>query len=186
MAVPHSCQYRPSSLIHNKIPFEFYEVAEVCCTVYKFTACLTPPICPFLQSASSCDVAIWPLNDAPSLLTSPDLIESNLLLFTSVFPNSFDVSCKVLHLLFLWYSSCLSVWPSLFLLSIKTALLLLWLKNSTHFAHKLIKTKTFGCCSFSHADPSVWNSLPRQIRHIQSTTAFKTAMKTQLFKFYLY
>ena len=36
-----------------------------------------------------------------------------------------------------------------------------------------IKTKTSGHRSFSHATPSVWNSLPREIRHVQSTTAFK-------------
>ena len=49
-----------------------------------------------------------------------------------------------------------------------------------------IKIKTFGNRSFSHASPSVWNSLPREITHIQSTTAFKTALKTHLFKSYLY
>ena len=49
-----------------------------------------------------------------------------------------------------------------------------------------ILTKTFGHSSFSHAAPSVWNSLPHEIRHIQSTTAFKTALKTHLFRFYLY
>ena len=48
-----------------------------------------------------------------------------------------------------------------------------------------IKTKTFGHLSFSHAAPSVWNSLPHDIRHIQSITAFKTALKTHLFKSYL-
>ena len=48
-----------------------------------------------------------------------------------------------------------------------------------------IKTKTFGHRSFSHAVPSVWNSLPHEIRHIQSTTAFKTVLKTHLFKSYL-
>ena len=48
-----------------------------------------------------------------------------------------------------------------------------------------IKTKTFGHCSFSHAAHSVWNSLPHEIRHIQSATAFKTALKTHLFKSYL-
>ena len=48
-----------------------------------------------------------------------------------------------------------------------------------------IKTKTFGQRSFSHAAPSVWNSLPHDIRHIQSVTAFKTALKTHLFKSYL-
>ena len=48
-----------------------------------------------------------------------------------------------------------------------------------------IKTKTFGHRSFSHAAPSVLNSLPREIRYIQSTTAYKTALKTHLFKFCL-
>ena len=48
-----------------------------------------------------------------------------------------------------------------------------------------IKTKTFGHRSFSHAALSVWNALPHEIRHIQSATAFKTALKTHLFKSYL-
>ena len=49
-----------------------------------------------------------------------------------------------------------------------------------------IKTKTFGHRSFSCAAPFVWNSLPREIRHIQSTSAFKIALKTCLCKSYLY
>ena len=48
-----------------------------------------------------------------------------------------------------------------------------------------IKTKTFGHRTFYYAAPFVWNSLPREIRHIQSTTALKTAPKTHLFKSYL-
>ena len=48
-----------------------------------------------------------------------------------------------------------------------------------------MKTETFGHRLFSHAAPSVWNSLPHDIRHIQSVTAFKTALKTHLFKSYL-
>ena len=88
---------------------------------------------------------------------------------------------NTLSLLFLWYSLCLSVWPPC-LLSIKTAVLLIWLKNSMH---STIKTKMFGHRSFSHAAPSVWNSLPHEIRHIQSATALKTAWKTHLFKSYL-
>ena len=48
------------------------------------------------------------------------------------------------------------------------------------------KIKTYGQSSFSHAAPSVWNSLPHDIRHIQSVTAFKTALKTHLFKSYLF
>ena len=39
-------------------------------------------------------------------------------------------------------------------------------------------------CSFSHVAHSVWNYLPHEIRHIQSPTAFKTALKTDLFKTY--
>ena len=70
------------------------------------------------------------------------------------------------------------------LLSIETAPLLLWLKNSTHSAYK--DHKTFGHRSFSYAAPSVWNSLPREIRHSQQSTAvFKTALKTHLFRSYL-
>ena len=48
-----------------------------------------------------------------------------------------------------------------------------------------IKTKTSRHHSLSHAAPSVWNSLPHEIRHVQSATAFKTASKTHLFKSYL-
>ena len=48
-----------------------------------------------------------------------------------------------------------------------------------------IKTKTFGHRSFSHAAPSVWNPLPHETRHIQSTTAIKAFLKIRLFKFYL-
>ena len=55
--------------------------------------------------------------------------------------------------------------------------------RTLHIPH--IKTKTFGHRSFSHAAPSVWNSLSHDIRHIQSVTAFKTALKTHLFKSYL-
>ena len=46
------------------------------------------------------------------------------------------------------------------------------------------RTKTFGNRSFSYAAPSVWKSLPREIRYVQSTTAFKTALKTHLFHSY--
>ena len=55
--------------------------------------------------------------------------------------------------------------------------------RTLHIPH--IKTKTFGQRSFSHAAPPVWNSLPHEIRHIQSATAFKTALKAHLFKSYL-
>ena len=48
-----------------------------------------------------------------------------------------------------------------------------------------MRTNTFGHRSFFYAASSVWNSLPREIRHIQSSNAFKTALKTHLFKSYL-
>ena len=48
------------------------------------------------------------------------------------------------------------------------------------------QSSDFGHRSFSHAASSVWNFLPREIRHIQSTTAFRIALKTHLFKSYLY
>ena len=41
--------------------------------------------------------------------------------------------------------------------------------------------KTFGHCSFSYAASYAWNSLLCEIRHIQSTAALKTTMKTHLF-----
>ena len=57
--------------------------------------------------------------------------------------------------------------------------------NSRTLRIPYIKTRTFGRRSFFHAAPSVWNSLPHEIRHIQSATAFKTALKTHLLKSYL-
>ena len=48
-----------------------------------------------------------------------------------------------------------------------------------------IRPKHLDIVHFPNAAPAVWNSLPHDIRHIQSVTAFKTALKTHLFKFYL-
>ena len=45
-----------------------------------------------------------------------------------------------------------------------------------------VKTKAFGQRSFSFAAPSVWNSLPQEIRNITLTSEFKSALKTHLFK----
>ena len=104
-------------------------------------------------------------------------------------------------LLFLSYILCLSVWSSPCVLSIRidstrrtrththtrtharthARTLFFRLKNSLH-SH--VKTKTFGYLSLACAAPSVWSSLPRGIRHIQSTTALTTAMKTCLFRNY--
>ena len=46
------------------------------------------------------------------------------------------------------------------------------------------RTKTYGHRSYSYAAPTVWNSLPREIRHVPSITSFKTALKTLVFKSY--
>ena len=45
-----------------------------------------------------------------------------------------------------------------------------------------VKTNRYGHRSFSHAVPSVCSSVPREIGHNQSTSAFKTALKAYLLK----
>ena len=47
-----------------------------------------------------------------------------------------------------------------------------------------VKTKSFGQRSFSYVAPSVWNSLPQEVRNVTLTSDFKTALKTHLFKVY--
>jgi hypothetical protein len=46
------------------------------------------------------------------------------------------------------------------------------------------RTKTYGQRAFAYSAPKQWNSLPSLIRNIQSTQAFKKALKTHLFKLY--
>ena len=48
-----------------------------------------------------------------------------------------------------------------------------------------LRTKTFGHRSFSFVAPTIWNSLPSELRHTESIQKFKLAQKTHLFrKFY--
>ena len=47
-----------------------------------------------------------------------------------------------------------------------------------------VRTTTFGQRCFSDCVPKRWNSLPSDIRHIQSSHAFTTALKTHLYKQY--
>ena len=48
-----------------------------------------------------------------------------------------------------------------------------------------LRTKTFGHRSFSFAAPTMWNSLPSELRHTDSIQKFKLALRTHLFrKFY--
>ena len=43
-----------------------------------------------------------------------------------------------------------------------------------------VNTKLFGERPFSYTDPSVWNNLPRSVRHSDSSSSSKTALKTYL------
>ena len=45
-----------------------------------------------------------------------------------------------------------------------------------------VQMKTTGERSFAFCGPTIWNSLPCNIRSIQSTPSFKRALKTHLFK----
>ena len=44
-----------------------------------------------------------------------------------------------------------------------------------------LQTKTFGHRSFSFAAPTIWNSLPSELRHTNSSKKFKLALKCHLF-----
>ena len=48
-----------------------------------------------------------------------------------------------------------------------------------------VRTKSFGQRSFSYVAPSVWKSLPQEVRNTTLTSEFKTALKTHLFKKHL-
>ena len=52
------------------------------------------------------------------------------------------------------------------------------------FVTPRVNIKTFGERSFSYAGPSVWNNLPQTLRHSDSTSSFKAALKTHLFNNY--
>ena len=45
-----------------------------------------------------------------------------------------------------------------------------------------VNTNVFGERSFSYTGPSVWNNLPRSVRHSDSSSSFKTAPTTHLFR----
>ena len=53
----------------------------------------------------------------------------------------------------------------------------------THtFVIPRVNTKLFGERLFSYTGPSVWNNLPRSVRHSDSSSSFKTALKNHLFQ----
>jgi len=43
------------------------------------------------------------------------------------------------------------------------------------------RLSTYGCRAFDYADPTVWNSLPDELRNSDSFDSFKRFMKTILF-----
>lgn len=47
-----------------------------------------------------------------------------------------------------------------------------------------ISTKTYGPKAFSVAAPTLWNSLPDELRHCSSVDVFKSCLKTYLFKLF--
>ena len=49
------------------------------------------------------------------------------------------------------------------------------------FCVPLVSTRSFGQRSFVHSAPSVWNSLPYQLRSSNSLVSFKSALKTHLY-----
>ena len=58
----------------------------------------------------------------------------------------------------------------------------LWFASDTRtFVTPCVNTKTFGERSFSYAGPSVWNNFPQTLRHSDSTSSFKAALKMHLF-----
>ena len=56
------------------------------------------------------------------------------------------------------------------------------ISDTRTFRIPFTKTKTFGQRAFSFTGPTQWNSLPYDIRHSLSTSSFKQALKTHLFK----
>ena len=74
----------------------------------------------------------------------------------------------------LYLSSCLSVYaPSRNLRSAS---------DNRILVKPVVRTKSFGERSFSFSAPRIWNSLPQEIRHIDSSSSFKRALKTHLFR----
>ncbi|MCP3848752.1 MAG: hypothetical protein GY694_00735, partial [Gammaproteobacteria bacterium] len=96
-------------------------------------------------------------------------------------PVNLRVQYKILVLCHTYFSGCLPVYLS-HLLSVYTPAR--QLRSSSDTRLLLVprtRTKTFGNRSFSHSAPSLWNSLPYQLRHIESTETFKKTLKTHLF-----
>jgi len=96
-------------------------------------------------------------------------------------PVDLRVQYKLLVLCHNYFSGCLPVYLS-HLLSVYTPARQLRSSSDTRLLLvPRIRTKTFGNRSFSHSAPSLWNSLPYELRHIKTTETFKRTLKTHLF-----
>jgi len=78
-----------------------------------------------------------------------------------------------------------------FVISIGRKLLLTTTRRNLHFANCQLfavpryRLNTYGCCAFSFAGPTVWNSLPDFIRDPTiSAECFRRLLKTYLFARY--
>ena len=57
-------------------------------------------------------------------------------------------------------------------------------KDTNRLQIPITRLKTYGDRSFSHAAPAHWNNLPSDIRSSKTLSAFKTSLKTLLFRSY--
>ena len=48
-----------------------------------------------------------------------------------------------------------------------------------------VQTKSYGQRSFTYAAPTFWNTLPKDLRSSESTSSFKSGLKTHLFRLHL-
>jgi hypothetical protein len=57
--------------------------------------------------------------------------------------------------------------------------------DAGHLSVPRIKLETFGRRSFSFAGPKIWNALPLSLRNASTLSAFKSGLKTHLFRVHL-
>ena len=54
-------------------------------------------------------------------------------------------------------------------------------QTSVYCAFHLSTLQSYSECSFSYTAPTLWNTLPKDIRFSQSVSSFRSALKTHLF-----
>jgi len=60
----------------------------------------------------------------------------------------------------------------------------LWSANRNRLTVPRCRLSTYGCRTFYHADPTVWNSLPDELRNLNSFDGSKQFLITVLFSRY--